>query len=395
MKLLQSREVKKAVILSIVCTAAYMITYLGRNVLSAVSPQLIEEGVFDTVFVGTLSSAFFVTYAVGQLVNGIIGEKLRADFMIGFGLIVAGVCLGAFVFAAGNLYLVCGVYGLIGFALSMIFAPMVKVTAENLKAEHASRCLVSLEMGALLGAPLAGLIAALVSWKWSFIAGGVVLAAMGVCILVVFGALRKKGILQYTSPVRPKGGGKIGLLIKNGIIRFSFVAILTGVVRTAVVFWIPTYLSQYLQFSAEMAASIFTVVTLLASFSSVLSQGIYGLVGRRIHGALLVSFGISAVAFGGMFLIQAPWVNIVCLAVAILFAQCASAMIWTRYCPGLSHTGMVSTATGYLDFLSYLAAAVSTVVFANAAEAIGWGNLILIWAGLMLLGVAVSDRIRK
>ncbi|MBQ5607675.1 MAG: hypothetical protein IIU86_01460, partial [Oscillospiraceae bacterium] len=82
-------------------------------------------------------------------------------------------------------------------------------------------------------------------------------------------------------------------------------------------------------------------------------------------------------------------------AVAILFAQCASAMIWTRYCPGLSHTGMVSTATGYLDFLSYLAAAVSTVVFANAAEAIGWGNLILIWAGLMLLGVAVSVRIRK
>ena len=73
-------------------------------------------------------------------------------------------------------------------------------------------------------------------------------------------------------------------------------------------------------------------------------------------------------------------------------------MLWSRYCPSLRDTGMVSTATGFLDFLSYMAAGVANILFANAATTIGWGNLILVWAGLMLLGVIIAlpyDRILK
>jgi sugar phosphate permease len=51
---------------------------------------------------------------------------------------------------------------------------------------------------------------------------------------------------------------------------------------------------------------------------------------------------------------------------------------------------MVSSATGFLDFMSYMAAAASSTLFANAVSQIGWGNLILIWCGLMLFGVAIS-----
>ena len=65
-------------------------------------------------------------------------------------------------------------------------------------------------------------------------------------------------------------------------------------------------------------------------------------------------------------------------------------MLWSRYCPSLCDTGMVSSATGFLDFVSYIAAAVSSTLFANAASVIGWGNLILVWFGLMVFGVLIS-----
>ncbi len=65
-------------------------------------------------------------------------------------------------------------------------------------------------------------------------------------------------------------------------------------------------------------------------------------------------------------------------------------MIWNVYCPSLRETGMVSTATGYLNFLSYIAAAVANQLFANAVTEIGWGNLILVWATLMFAGVLIS-----
>ena len=65
-------------------------------------------------------------------------------------------------------------------------------------------------------------------------------------------------------------------------------------------------------------------------------------------------------------------------------------MLWSRYCPSLRDTGMVSGATGFLDFLSYMAAAASNIVFANAAGSIGWSNLILVWAALVFCGILVA-----
>jgi len=73
-------------------------------------------------------------------------------------------------------------------------------------------------------------------------------------------------------------------------------------------------------------------------------------------------------------------------------------MLWSTYCPSLRDTGMVSSATGFLDFLSYTAAAVANIVFANAANTIGWGKLILVWLAIAVFGVIVAlpyDRLRK
>jgi sugar phosphate permease len=65
-------------------------------------------------------------------------------------------------------------------------------------------------------------------------------------------------------------------------------------------------------------------------------------------------------------------------------------MMWSRYCPGLRDTGMVSSVTGFLDFVSYMSASLATNLFADAATTIGWKNLILIWAALMVAGFFVS-----
>jgi sugar phosphate permease len=77
------------------------------------------------------------------------------------------------------------------------------------------------------------------------------------------------------------------------------------------------------------------------------------------------------------------------LVLGVLSSNCASSMLWSRYCPSLRDTGLVSTATGFLDFVSYMAASAASSIFANAVSDIGWGNLILVWVGLMVAGVAV------
>ena len=66
-------------------------------------------------------------------------------------------------------------------------------------------------------------------------------------------------------------------------------------------------------------------------------------------------------------------------------------MLYSRYCPGLRDTGMVSSVTGFLDAVSYLAAAVASSLFANAVNVLGgWGNMILVWAAIGFCGVLIA-----
>ena len=178
--------------------------------------------------------------------------------------------------------------------------------------------------------------------------------------------------------------------MEHRIIKFTFVSVLPGIVRTAVVFWMPTYLAQYLGFTPQDSGLIFTVATFVISSSAFLAVFIYERLDRNMDLVLLMFFAGSAISFVGVYLVDQPMINICLLILAILFNNCAASMLWSVYCPSLRDTGMVSGATGYLDFMSYMAAAVSSAWFANAVTGIGWKNLILVWLVLMAAGVIVA-----
>ena len=111
---------------------------------------------------------------------------------------------------------------------------------------------------------------------------------------------------------------------------------------------------------------------------------------NNLNATVLLCFGASALCFLLVYLVRQPAVNLVFMVLAMLSSNCAACLMWNQYCPSLRDTGMVSGATGFLDFASYMAAAISSKLFANAVGSIGWGNLILVWTGLMCVGVAVA-----
>lgn len=155
------------------------------------------------------------------------------------------------------------------------------------------------------------------------------------------------------------------------------------------IFWLPTYILQYLKFSVEQSVAIFSVASFVISISVFLVAFFYERLHRNMDLTLLLFFFISAIAFIEVYMIKQAVLNIILLVVAIVFSNCASNVIWCIYCPSLRDTGMVSFATGFLDFVSYIAAAISTNIFGNAVASIGWDNLILSWFLLMIAGVVL------
>lgn len=387
---------KKAFYIGGLCSSAYLAVYVARNILGSVSPQMIADGVFTESQIGTLSSLYFICYAVGQLINGVIGDKVRGKYMISFGLVIAGICNAAFSVFSANKTACYVTYAMTGFALAMIYAPMTKIVAENTEAIYAPRCSLGYTFASFLGSPCAGLLAALLVWRLVFAASSAVLICMGVVCFAVFTLMERRGTITYGKyKLAKESGGSIKVLIEHRIIRFAMVAMLTGVVRTTVVFWLPTFISQYLGFSPKTAALIYTVGTLLISSSVFIAVFTYERLGRNTELTMLLAFSVSAVCFLLVYLVHAPAAGVVLMVLAITTGNCASNILWSTYCPSLRDTGMVSGATGFLDFSSYMAAAAASSLFSNAVEDIGWGPLILVWFGLMLIGVCIMLPRRK
>lgn len=380
----KKQELHNALFLGSFCSVAYLAVYVARNTLSAVTPHIIETTSLTEQYIGNLSSLYFIFYAIGQLINGALGDKIKARYMITLGPALAGISNILFCYLVDLENIALIVYPLTGFFLAMIYGPMVKVVSENTNVVYAERCSLGYTFSSFFGSPLAGVLASFLAWQSVFKVSSAALFVMAVSCFVCFIFAERRGIVKYNQFKKQKSRDKAGItvLLKRQIIKFTFISILTGVVRTTVVFWMPTYFSQNLGYSAEQLASIFTVTTLVNCLTAFITIYIYERLKRNVDLTTILMFGFSFQCFIIMFFTRSlPIVNIACLVLGIMAANGASTMIWSIYCPSLFDTGMVSTATGFLDFVSYAAASVASKLFANAVTAIGWNNLILIYMG--------------
>ena len=192
-----SPAAKKAIMIGSMCSLSYLAVYVARNILGAVSPQMIAGGSFSTESIGTLSSVYFITYAFGQLINGRIGDKIKSKYMISLGLIMAGVCNLLFSTLGSSMTIACIAYALTGYFLSMIYGPMTKVVAENTEPVYTTRCSLGYTFSSFFGTPLAGVLAALMAWQGVFAFSSGMLFMMGVVCFVVFSLYERKGIIEY------------------------------------------------------------------------------------------------------------------------------------------------------------------------------------------------------
>ncbi len=390
-----SAEAKKAIMIGTTCAASYLAVYIARNTLGAVAPQMVELGIMTEEHQGKLSSLYFITYAIGQLINGKIGDYIKAKYMISIGLIMAGICSIMMGICAGTFSAMYAFYGMEGFFLAMIYGPMTKVVAENTMPVHTVRCSLGYTFASLLGSPLAGVLAALFLWCVAFYIGGGVLITMGIITYLLFTTFERKGLIKYYNYDKVKEAGSIKALIKHRIIRFTIISVLTGVIRTSVVFWMTTFFSEHLGFGAKNAALTYTVCSFIISLTAFLAIFIYEMLKHNMDVTVFIGFLVASISFGLLMVVKVPFISIILIVLGVVGGEIAATMLWSRYCPSLKDTGMVSGATGFLDFMSYMAAAASSSIFASVLESSGWYAVIGIWLGLMLIGTVMSIPVKK
>ena len=318
--------------------------------------------------------------------------------MISLGLLLSGITNAVYPFVATIPFVSNLTYGMMGFFLSLIYGPMTKVVAENTEPIFATRCSIGYTFSSYFGSPMAGVVAMMASWQWAFGISSIFLAFMAVVCFVSFIALEKRGVVRYdmfSAKDVPEKSGVKALVRNYHIIKFSVISMITGIIRTALLSWFTIYFAEHLGYGTTESEGMFSITTVIISGAAFFAIFLYEKLGRNMDLTLILSFLAATLGFALLFFIKAPIPNISLLVFAVFASNCAATMLWSRYCTSLYETGMVSTVTGFLDFLSYMAAALANVIFPLIVKDGDWSFVILVCFVLMLIGLIISLPIKK
>ena len=371
------------------CIATYLASYVTRNILSVSTPEMIKEAFFTKEYTGLLTSISFIFYAAGQLINGFIGDRVHPKYMIIMGLGISSV--STFVIPIfDNRILHFTAFALIGFGLSMLRGPLMKVISENTAATHARMICTLFSMAGFAGPLIASILSIFFKWRAVFTATGVISVVITVLAVAAITALEKRGEIKFV-PKYDKGiAGILNVFKLEDFIFYMLISSIGEIAGSSITFWIPTYTTEHLGFSNDAASTIYSVVSFSTLFTPFITLLIYEKLIRNGIKLALVMYVISAVFFIAVRFTAAPVLNVSMLIIAKVAAAAASSIVWSAYIPGLARSGKVSSANGVIDAAGYAMASLANVLFSTFVGRLGWGGIVNMWYIIMLIGAAVS-----
>ena len=398
------RNAKK---LTMLCWFSYMINYLARYGFSTSMSEMVADGIFDITFAGAVGTAFLAAYGTGQLVNGLIGDKVHPKFMIFIGLVGSAV-MNILVGLSSNPVLIIILWCFNGYFCSMLWAPLVRCFSDFLLKKQQLKAGTSISSSIPIGNILSYLIASFflktMSWRMVFIFSGVIVMAMGFVWLLGMSSLKdylnavkvekvkeiQKDIVSVKAPV--SGKRLMPLLIATGLV-FTIIGIFfNGILKDGVTLWVPTYVSQFFGTDASVASLVTIILPLFNLVGAYLAVRLFKKVLKNEMLTATVMFMISVVSLTFLFFFgrYSMILAVVMLALTTASMLGANTMFLTFIPLNFSNVGRASSVTGFLDACSYLASAVSGVTIKVVAKTYGWDTTVITWIAVAFLGASVS-----
>ncbi len=396
----------------ILCFLAYYSTYLGRLNYAASLGEMIRGQGIEKGQAGLIGTAFFVSYGVGQLFAGFLGERRNCKRLVFAGLFVSAAMnlLMGWLNNPGGMMLVWCVNGL---AQSMIWSPMLHMICELLDTRTRTKfCMYinySVPLGTLSSYGLSALLIGNFGWRVSFFVPAVLVG--GTAVLWLYGMNRLNGSGKECAGTQKEAVGQkqrqgeadsaLKLFISSGLVFLVLALCMQGALKDGITTWIPVYLEENHRMgriAAILTTMVIPVCNLMGVSLAALAEKITG-ENETLSASLF--FGICACAlaallWGG----KSNMVLAVCmLAVATTSMMSVNSLLISVLPSRFGEKGKASEVSGILNSCVYAGCAVSTYGIGVLSEQTGWDFTIFLWtAGAVLAGgicIGVSGIWRK
>lgn len=382
--------------LTLLCAAVYFCSYLTRLDYGAVMVEMVRAEGFSRVDASAALTGLFITYGFGQLISGYLGDRVKPQLLIFFGLIACGLMNLLIPFCPSPAWMTV-VWSVNGLAQAMMWPPLVRIMSQHMTESEYKVATVHVSWGSSLGTIVIYLMIPLLlkvsSWRGVFYCAAAVGMGMAAFWMARYGRVERTLPLQeQAAPAEEPGdAGKSGgglcalmplLAIMMGVI------ICQGTLRDGITTWMPTYLAD--TYHMESGKSILTGV-LLPLFGMVCYQIVLWMNRKLVKNELqcaAIIFGVGLVSLLALRLLHAHSFALSVLILAFAVASMHGVnLIMTCMTPKyLAGSGKISMISGLLNACTYIGSALSMYGVALIADRFGWTVTESLWCAVALLG---------
>jgi len=386
----------------------YMIYYIGRTNFSIATPLILDEYTeLSEGILGLVGTTFFLAYAFGQFFNGFLGDKVGPRRFITIGLIISSIINLFMGVAFGFIWVAFLLWGLNGYFQAMGWAPSVKTIANWHPPDERGKWSSRLATSYLLGGVVSWIIAIFITdtfsldWRFSFIIPGIIMFFMAIHFYIrgrnapeevglptleeecdgkiVMGECRPDEFVgfEYT----------ISTIIKTKTVLFaSFGLFCLNMVRYGLTNWLPLIIVTEGEYFAIWKSIFYPIggtigVIVVAWFSD-------KFVGKRRIPVVCALF--IALAFTLFIYSLLPPLDIVFgipVLMLIGFLNFGPHALLVSTIPMEFGTRKASSAaTGFIDGVGYIGAAITTFTSGALIDAAGSGAAFALWIIVALVG---------
>jgi sugar phosphate permease len=375
--------------------------YFCRQNISAAVPGLKDTG-FNEEQIGFILGALKIAYAVGQLVNGQLAERLPARWLLAVGMLCSAALNVAFGLAEG-LYFLIFIWACNGYFQALGWTPCVRVASNWFPTAHRGRAMgiigTSYQFMASVTYLVAGASVHWLGWRGAFYVPAILLVASAIHMLVF---LRE----APDSPEETSAAASPHHRRQNGRVIENIAATLTN--PTLWVLAITLFLLDACRYFfqdwglAHLKDVQKGTVLITAIKYAVLPAG--GIVGALFGGWATDRYFRSRrapVICGSLLLLAvltlaydsvshtSVWGTVV-LLFWIGFAIFGSQVLLVGTAPAdLARLGTAAAAAGFVNFMGYMGAFTGDLVTGYLKYRYDWQTAIHFWAACALLAAVV------
>ena len=378
----------------------YFASYTTRINFAVMLVKICSDMNMEKTALAIVLTGLTITYGGGQIISGLLGDKIKAQRMLTVGLCIA--CTANVVMSfCSNVALMTVVWCVNGFAQAMLWPPIVRLMSMYLTDREYGYTAVRLYWGSSLATIMLYLVCPLLLYVMSWRIVMLLCAAIGVGILVAWVVLNPRLFTDLVAIASTPATDDTEKHTRVPLPSFVYLPIvlimlgiaLQGVLRDGVTNWMPFYLQETFHIPEENAI----ISTVILAVFSIISFSFFDFLFRKVFQnevfCAAVIFVGSAVCAGALYLSNlfsaSVVISMLLMALIVAFMHGVNLMLITIVPKRFLKSGKVATYSGLFNAFTYIGAAASTYGFAALSEAFGWSFTILTWIIISVCGALV------